>query len=51
MFGETRIEELVTSSRSPAAAELQQEIVDAAFSFSEGELEDDVTLVVVRVTE
>jgi hypothetical protein len=52
MFGETRIEELVSSSRrSLSAAELQQEIVDAAFSFSGGELEDDVTLVVARVTE
>ena len=51
MYGETRIEELVTSSRSGSAAELQQEIVDAAFAFSGGELEDDVTLVVARVTE
>jgi sigma-B regulation protein RsbU (phosphoserine phosphatase) len=49
MFGEERIEELVADSRELDARELQQTIVDAATSFSRGELEDDLTLVVVRV--
>ncbi|HEX6640487.1 MAG TPA: PP2C family protein-serine/threonine phosphatase, partial [Thermoanaerobaculia bacterium] len=49
MFGEERIEELVADSRELDARELQQTIVDASTSFSGGELEDDLTLVVVRV--
>jgi hypothetical protein len=49
LFGEERIEELVADSRELAADELQQTIVDAASSFSGGELEDDLTLVVVYV--
>ena len=48
-FGETRIEELVTDCRDLDAAELQRTIVDAATGFSRGELEDDLTLVVVRL--
>jgi len=51
MFGEARIEELVTDCRDLSATELQQTIVDAASAYSGGELEDDVTLVVVRITE
>jgi hypothetical protein len=49
LFGEERIEELVADSRDLSAHELQRTIVDAASSFSGGELEDDLTLVVVRV--
>jgi hypothetical protein len=49
LFGEERIEELVADSRDLAAHELQRTIVDAAASFSGGELEDDLTLVVVCV--
>jgi sigma-B regulation protein RsbU (phosphoserine phosphatase) len=49
LFGEERIEELVADSRELDARELQQTIVDAASSYSRGELEDDLTLVVVRV--
>jgi serine phosphatase RsbU (regulator of sigma subunit) len=48
-FGEERIEELVADSRDLVALELQRTIVDASLSFSGGELEDDLTLVVVRV--
>ena len=48
-FGETRIEELVTDCRDLSADELQRTIVDAASGFSGGELEDDLTLVVVRL--
>jgi sigma-B regulation protein RsbU (phosphoserine phosphatase) len=51
MFGEARIEELVTDCRDLAATELQQTIVDAASAYSGGDLEDDLTLVVVRITE
>jgi serine phosphatase RsbU (regulator of sigma subunit) len=51
MFGESRIEELVTDCRDLSATELQQTIVEAASAFSGGELEDDVTLVVVRIRE
>jgi serine phosphatase RsbU (regulator of sigma subunit) len=49
LFGEQRIEELVTDSRELDASSLQHAIVDASMSFGGGELEDDVTLVVVRV--
>jgi hypothetical protein len=41
--------DLVADSRELDAHELQRTIVDAASSFSRGELEDDLTLVVVRV--
>jgi serine phosphatase RsbU (regulator of sigma subunit) len=49
LFGEQRIEELVSDARDLGAHELQQTIVDASTSFSGGEIEDDVTLVVVGV--
>ncbi|HYK03664.1 MAG TPA: SpoIIE family protein phosphatase [Thermoanaerobaculia bacterium] len=49
LFGEQRIEELVTDARNLGAHELQRTIVDASTSFSGGEIEDDVTLVVVGV--
>lgn len=49
LFGEQRIEELVADSRDLDADGLQHTIVDASTSFGGGELEDDVTLVVVRV--
>jgi serine phosphatase RsbU (regulator of sigma subunit) len=49
LFGEQRIEELVSEARSLGAQELQRTIVDASTSFSGGEIEDDVTLVVVGV--
>jgi serine phosphatase RsbU (regulator of sigma subunit) len=51
MFGEARIEELVTDCRDLTATELQQTIAEAASAYGNGELEDDVTLVVVRITE
>ena len=49
LFGEQRIEELVSDARNLGAHELQRTIVDASTSFSDGEIEDDVTLVVVGV--
>jgi Stage II sporulation protein E (SpoIIE) len=51
LFGESRIEELVVDCPDLTAEQLQQTIVDAASAFSGGELEDDVTLVLVRITE
>ncbi|HEX7833822.1 MAG TPA: PP2C family protein-serine/threonine phosphatase, partial [Thermoanaerobaculia bacterium] len=49
IFGEQRIEELVSDSRGLTATELQQTITDAAISFCGGEPEDDLTLVVATV--
>lgn len=49
LFGEQRIEELVTAARNLDAHELQQTIVNASTAFSGGEIEDDVTLVVVAL--
>ncbi|MBV8517317.1 MAG: SpoIIE family protein phosphatase [Acidobacteria bacterium] len=49
LFGEQRIEELVADARDLSAEELQQTLVDAATSFARGELEDDLTLVVVAL--
>ncbi|MDQ3282289.1 MAG: SpoIIE family protein phosphatase [Acidobacteriota bacterium] len=49
LFGEQRIEELVGDARALDAHELQRTIVDASTSFSGGEIEDDVTLVVIGV--
>jgi sigma-B regulation protein RsbU (phosphoserine phosphatase) len=49
MFGEERVEELVRARCAASAAELQHAIFDAATAFGGGELEDDLTLVVVAV--
>ena len=49
LFGEQRIEELAAEARTLGARELERTIVDAAMHFSGGEMEDDVTLVVVAV--
>ncbi|HEX2121468.1 MAG TPA: PP2C family protein-serine/threonine phosphatase, partial [Thermoanaerobaculia bacterium] len=49
MFGEPLIEALVVENRTLGARELQQSIVEAATTFSGGELDDDLTLVVVAV--
>jgi hypothetical protein len=49
LFGEERIEELVADARELGAEELQQTLVEAATSFARGELEDDLTLVVVAL--
>lgn len=49
LLGEQRLEEIAAAHRQLPAAELQQKIVDAALQFSKGELDDDLTLVVVAV--
>jgi serine phosphatase RsbU (regulator of sigma subunit) len=49
MFGEQRIEELAAGARELDANALQRTIVDASTGFSGGDIEDDVTLVVVAV--
>ncbi|MEO8380823.1 MAG: SpoIIE family protein phosphatase [Acidobacteriota bacterium] len=51
LFGEERIEMLVGEAHEQDASSLQRSVVEAATAFSGGELEDDLTLVVVRVTE
>ena len=50
MFGEPRLEQLAVANRHLGAHELQQTIAGAATAFSGGELEDDLTLVVVAVS-
>lgn len=51
LFGEERIEELVADSSELTAEELQKTILEAARSFGGGEVDDDLTLVAVRITE
>lgn len=49
LFGEGKIAEIVVANRTAGAGELQRTILDEALAFSQGELEDDLTLVVVAV--
>ena len=49
LFGEERIEELVLARPEASAERLQQTIVNAAVSFAGGEVEDDLTLVAVKL--
>ena len=49
MFGEERIEELVLAMPEATAERLQQAIARAAVAFAGGEVEDDLTLVAVRL--
>jgi len=49
MFGEERLQQLIADRRELGARELQETIVDAATAHSGGELDDDLTLVVVAV--
>ncbi|HEY0143297.1 MAG TPA: SpoIIE family protein phosphatase [Thermoanaerobaculia bacterium] len=48
-FGEGKLAEIALAHRTRGAAELQRTIFDEALAFSQGELEDDLTLVVVAV--
>ena len=48
-FGEDRLQELVMSGHHLKAAELRDRIMEAVNEFSEGEVYDDATLMVVRV--
>jgi serine phosphatase RsbU (regulator of sigma subunit) len=48
-FGEPRLAELIAANRTLDAAALQNVILDAIRDFSEGDLEDDATMVVVAV--
>ncbi|HYR29772.1 MAG TPA: SpoIIE family protein phosphatase [Thermoanaerobaculia bacterium] len=50
LFGEERIVAIASAAGNTGAAELQQRIVGEAMSFAEGEIEDDLTLVVVAIT-
>ncbi|HKR65774.1 MAG TPA: SpoIIE family protein phosphatase [Thermoanaerobaculia bacterium] len=47
MFGDDRVAELVVAHREASAPELQKRILEAATAFGGGELEDDLTLLVV----
>jgi serine phosphatase RsbU (regulator of sigma subunit) len=49
MFGEERLAEVVVANRGLTAKALQAVLVDAVSAFAAGELEDDLTLVVVSV--
>ncbi|MEA2488893.1 MAG: phosphoserine phosphatase RsbU/P [Acidobacteriota bacterium] len=48
-FGETALEELVVAHRAASAEALQRTIFNTVVDFSQGELQDDLTLVVVAV--
>ena len=48
-FGETQLEELVAAHRAASAEALQRTVFDTVLGFSQGELQDDLTLVVVAV--
>lgn len=48
-FGEDRLQELLTSCHMLRAAELRNRIMEAVSEFSEGEVYDDATLIIVRV--
>jgi serine phosphatase RsbU (regulator of sigma subunit) len=48
-FGEERLLSLLRSVKSPGATELQQEITRAVNEFSQGDLGDDMTMIVVAI--
>ncbi|HKO57163.1 MAG TPA: SpoIIE family protein phosphatase [Thermoanaerobaculia bacterium] len=49
MFGEERLADIVVAQRELPAKPLQAKLVEAVSAFAAGELEDDLTLVVVSV--
>jgi sigma-B regulation protein RsbU (phosphoserine phosphatase) len=48
-FGETRLQELLLAGHDLPAAALRDQILEAVREFSDGEVYDDATLMVVRV--
>jgi sigma-B regulation protein RsbU (phosphoserine phosphatase) len=48
-FGEDRLQELLTGSPIQSAADLRDRIMEAVNEFSEGEVYDDATLMIVTV--
>jgi len=50
-FGEARLEALVREHREKGLAEIQQEVLATARAWSQGEAEDDMTLLLVRAQE
>ncbi len=50
-FGEIRLEAVVTASRMQPLAEIQRRVVTAVHAWAGLELEDDMTLLLVRATE
>jgi sigma-B regulation protein RsbU (phosphoserine phosphatase) len=50
-FGETRLESIVAASRQLPLAEIQRQVVTAVHAWAGQELEDDMTLLLVRAIE
>jgi sigma-B regulation protein RsbU (phosphoserine phosphatase) len=50
-FGESRLEALVAGHREEDLARIQQEVLAAVRAWSQGEAEDDMTLLLVRARE
>jgi len=50
-FGEARLEALVAGGREKALHEIQREVLAAARTWSQGEAEDDMTLLLVRAQQ
>jgi sigma-B regulation protein RsbU (phosphoserine phosphatase) len=48
-FGEDRLQELLISGQELHAAEMREKIMTAVTEFSNGNFDDDVTLMVLRV--
>lgn len=48
-FGEERLLELLVENRTLGAAELQNRVIKAVAEFTDGEFQDDVTMIVVTV--
>ena len=49
-FGESRLEASIEKHRSEPLAEIQRRALEAVRLWSEGEPEDDMTLLIVRAT-
>ncbi len=50
-FGETRFESVLTANRQRPLTEIQRRVVEAVHDWAGQELEDDMTLLLVRATE
>lgn len=50
-FGEERVVDLVRQNGAGSAAEIRARILESAAAFVDGELQDDVTLIVIRVLD
>ena len=48
-FGEDRLQELIVNAHASTAAELRERVMTAVTEFGEGNFDDDVTLMVLRI--